>query len=128
MLPLFDSALEIIGQFGIKLHFLICFRVDKAKCLRVKCLSRYELETVLDELLVFGKYRSFQDLVSTVRGVVKQRMAYVLHVRAYLMRATGLKPAFHDRYITQILQYAIVRDGMSAVFPIRKGCGDTAIL
>ena len=53
-------------------------------------LSRTEGETVLDELAVFLRTETFEDLASSVFIVAEKRVSDVLHVDAYLMRASGL--------------------------------------
>ena len=45
-------------------------------------------KTILHKLAISGEGRSFDDSIPTVCGIIKQRVAYMLHVGTYLMGTT----------------------------------------
>ena len=102
----------------------------------MECLTRTYGKAVLYELLIFAELCAAQDLVPAITFVVEKRMADMLHVGTDLMGTSGFQPAFHERDIIEILQYAIVGDGMfpdSAVrwkychlHPVFRVTGDVA--
>ena len=83
--------------------------MHKAKRLCVQRLTRTQLETVLYELAVFVELCAAEYLVAAVYIVVEEYVAYMLHMHAYLVRASCLQVALYERHIAKTLEYTIVR-------------------
>src|SRR5690606_9476077 len=92
--PFFQAALEIFGQWGSECHGFAGGGVFETQALGVECLPWQQRKAVLDELFVLAEYRPFYYPVTTINGVVKQRMAYRLQVGANLVGTTGFQLAF----------------------------------
>ena len=73
------------------------------------------LKAILDKLAVFGRALAAEDLVATVAGVGQQRVAYMLHVNAYLMRAPCFEATAYHRRISQTFHHLVVGHGMLAI-------------
>ena len=86
----------------------------------VQGLAWTRLKTVLYELCVFGCRYSPQNFVAAISGVVKKRMAYMLHVYADLVCAPCFQLAFNDSYMRKIFYYFVVCDGVFAIVAFRK--------
>ena len=83
-------------------------------------LSLTQIETVVNELLVFCKNCSFYYPVSAIHIVVEKGMPPVLHVHPDLMGPSGLQPAFHKANIFEVFQHSIMGNGIFPVFAIRE--------
>src|SRR5689334_8464463 len=90
-------------------------------------LSRQELKTILNELFVFREHRSFYNLVSSVHGVIEQRVTKVLHMSPDLMSSSRFKSALHQRDIPEIFQKAIMCDRVATVISVGKCCGHSPV-
>ena len=73
-----------------------------------------EFHAISDECLVGRGLLATQNLVATIALVGKERMPRVLHVRPYLMGASCLQTAFHQRYGTEAFKHAPMGHGMLA--------------
>ncbi len=62
----------------------------------MQCLSGKHIEAILDELLVFGKGGSFQDLISSIGCIIKEGMADGLKMNPDLVGTAGFKTAFNQ--------------------------------
>ena len=71
-------------------------------------LAWAELEAVLNECFISAAALSAQYLFASICGICKERMTDMLHMCTYLMRATCLKYALHERCIAKAFDNAIV--------------------
>src|SRR5690606_12438646 len=90
-------------------------------------LSRQQLETIIHQLLVFIKDRSFQNTVTSIAGIAKQGVSYSFQMGTYLMGAPSLQPTFDQGHIAQPFQYLIVCDRPLAFFGIIIEAHDSSI-
>ena len=86
--------------------------MDEAYRPGVKGLAWQNFETVVYELSVTCVESAFQDTVSSVQRVVEQRVSYVIHVYADLVRAAGLQTAFDYGHVSESLYDLPVGDGV----------------
>ena len=86
----------------------------------VQGLTRAYFETILHELHIFRCGYPSQDFVSAIARVIEKRMAYVFHMYAYLMGASGFQPAFHHGHMRKVVDYFIVGDSVFAVIAVGK--------
>ncbi len=75
-----------------------------------------KVKTIIYKLLVFAVNGSLYNPVSTIKIIIKNRVANMLHVHTYLVCAAGFQPAFYGAYIIKIFQNFIMRNGIFAVF------------
>src|SRR5579871_996357 len=93
VLPLVDHVDKILRQRRIKLNKFLSSRMNESYSLRVKRLARNNFKTIVDELFVLTKHGSLHNLATTIHFIVEDRVAEILHMCAYLMRATGFQSA-----------------------------------
>jgi len=96
MLPLLNHLLKVLRKFRIKSKKFLGDGVNKAQRFRVEGLSGYNLKTILHKLLVFSENGSFHNLVATVHGIIKDRMANVFQVSSDLVSAARFQFAFQQ--------------------------------
>lgn len=126
--PLVHHRLEVRWQLGFEQHIFAFGGVLEADGLGVKRLSWHQREAVADKLLVFAERGALEDAVPSVRFVIEERVADVLHVYAYLVRATRLELTFHKCHITKAFQYSPVGDGvLTALVVLGKHGHDHAV-
>ena len=113
--PLLDQLSEVVRPFGIEIHLLARARMHKTQGLGMQRLPRTDLKAILHELLVFGGGVPSQDLLPAISLIGEQRVTYVFHVHAYLVRAPRLQPALHKGHVAETLQHPVVGDGMLGV-------------
>ena len=101
--PFFQHAAEIRGQLAFEQHRLAGARMDEAQRFRVEGLAGNDLKTIFNKLFVFAEDGPFQHLVSAICCIVEQRMAYMFHVRPYLVGPARSETAFYDRDVAEIL-------------------------
>ena len=77
----------------------------------MKHLTWTERKAVLDKLTVFLRAKPLEYLTTTVFIITKKRVPDMLHVYAYLVRATGLQLALHERHVRELLQHTPMRHG-----------------
>ena len=111
MSPFVDERGHVFGPFAIKEHAFSGARMGETERLGVQYLSRAECKTVLNILLVFLRAQTFENLASAVFVVAEQRVSDMLHMRPYLMGASGLQFAFEECHIGELLQHPPVGDG-----------------
>ena len=97
---------------------LSCAGMDEAECPGMEGLPRQELETVADELSVFGIYGTFPDFGAVIPFVVEQRMSDPVEMYPYLVCPAGLQPAFDNCHIAESFQYPVMCDGPLPPVPV----------
>ena len=97
--------------------------MDEAEGLGVECLAGADLKAVVDEGFVGAAALAAQYLGAAVGLVAEEWMADVLHVGSYLMGAAGLKAAFDEGDIAELLDDAPVGDGILAYAGVGSGYG-----
>ena len=85
------------------MHVCARGRMLETKHPRMQSLTRQDVETVVDELLVAREGGSLQDGVASISRIAEERMSYVTHVRTYLVRASRLKDTLHKGDISKTL-------------------------
>lgn len=94
--------------------------MHEAERLGMESLPRQQLETVTDELPVFGIYSPLPYLGTVIAGIIEKRMSDPIEMHTYLMRASGLETALHHSHIAETLQHAEMSDGMLAAIALGK--------
>ena len=74
----------------------------------MKCLAGKYPEAISDELLIFCKCCTFQNMIPSVFLVVEQRMPDMAEVNPYLVSPARLKFTFYKRDISQVFEYSVV--------------------
>lgn len=118
--PFFEYSAEVGREVAFELHALSCRGVIETETACVQCMARHDGETVLDELFVFGKRGAFQYPVAAVPFVVEQRVSYIFHVDAYLVRSPCFETALYKCDVAVTFQYAVMCDGVFTVAPVRE--------
>jgi hypothetical protein len=80
----------------------------KFESLCVQGLTGKYFKTVFYKLLVFRESGPFKDLISTVLIIIEQRMPYITEMDPYLMGPACFQTAFHNRHISEILNYPVM--------------------
>ena len=96
--------------------------MNKAKLLRMQCLSRTKCKAIIYKLFVFGKHSSFHNPVAAIKIIIKNRMADELHVYTYLVRSACFKPAFNQGYIIKPFQNFIMCYCIFSMFAVGISC------
>src|SRR5688572_20370880 len=103
------------------MHHFFCGGMYKSQTLCMQCLSWDNSEAVFNKLFILGEYSSFQYLITTIHGIVKERMSKMFHVGANLMGTTRFQLTFNQLNISQILKNLVVCNGMSSHISFWKG-------
>ena len=104
----FNKIYHILGKFTLHEDIFSCAGMDKSEGLGVKCLSWENLETVVDELFVFGVEDPFEDAVSPIAVIIEERMPYMVHMDTDLVGTSCLEFTFYHCDITKSFEYPVV--------------------
>ena len=88
----------------------------------VQGLMGHQFETVLDELFVFRRIQTLEDLISSIALIPEQGVPGVFHVDSDLVRPSCLQTALHQRSESEALEYSIVGHCMLAHISFWKDC------
>ena len=110
----FNKIYHILGKFTLHEDIFSCAGMDKSEGLGVKCLSWENLETVVDELLVFGVEYTFKYTVPTISVIIEERVSYMVHMDTNLVCTTCFKLALNYCDITEPFKYPVVGNGVFA--------------
>lgn len=126
--PFGEAGAEVIGEGCLEMEVLAGGWVVETQYHGMKCLSRQEREAVFDKLLVAAEGSALEDAVATISGIVEEGVAYMLHMGAYLVRATCFEDALDQRDISETLYDIPMGDGMFAAVGLGGDMHDAAIL
>ena len=106
--PLFQQQRHVFRQFRVEVHLLARLWMHKAEGLCVQSLSRTDFEAVANELLVAAAALAAQDFVAAIAFVAEERMPDVFHMGTYLVGASSFEDTFHESYVAEAFNHAIV--------------------
>ena len=112
--PAVEQGYHVGREFGGEEHLFARARMYEAEGTGMQCLARTGVEAVGYKLAVRARCGALEYLVASVALVIEERVPEVLHVYAYLVRATRLEDTLHEGDIADALQHLIVRHGMLA--------------
>ena len=81
--------------------------MNEAKFFCVQCLSRTNIETIINKLLVFGIYSSFHNPIASIKIIIEKRVADILHVNPDLVCAARFQSAFYQCYIIESFEHTV---------------------
>ena len=81
-------------------------------------MTRTNSKRIFNKLPVFRKHCSFYNSVATINLIIKQRMTDMLHVNAYLVRASCFKFTLNQRYISKSFKHFVVCNRFLAMITV----------
>ena len=78
----------------------------------MECLPWKQRETIVYKLLIFRKCSTFQNLITAIGRIVKERMPDMLQVCSNLMCPPSFQHTFHEGHISESLQNMPMGDGI----------------
>ena len=88
--PFFNYFFHIIRNITFKMYRLPCSWMNKAQFFCMQRLPLADGKTIINKLFVFGKDGPLYNFIATIKIIIKQWMADVLHVYPYLVSAASL--------------------------------------
>ena len=108
------QCLKCRRKFGVKAQALLASGMAYTQCPGVQGLMGHQFKTVLDELLVFRRIQTLEDLIPAIALIAKQGVSCEFHVHSDLVRPSRLQTALHQRGESKALEYTIVGHCMLA--------------
>ena len=128
VVPLFKYRLKVLRQAEGKLLILARLWMFEAQKSRVQSVAWHCFKTILDKLLVLREGGTLQYLVATIALIVKERVAYILHMNTNLVCSARFESALHQCYIAVATQNLVVRNCVLTLRAIGKDIHLVAIL